>query len=208
MRSSRRRLAPIIALLTAPWLLDCAAIRLESEGEKLFIAGNLPRAADIFERTLVGTPNAREREDAYYYLTMIYATPGSTYDPMRSRAMYGQLFQTFPSSRYRSYIEPIRSLDDEVARLEATIRAAESEIARATREVDGCRVRIAELDDEIASWFQMSNEEMASRRACELALASFRRRIDEREAEITRLHDAVAALEALKRIDTERKPGS
>ena len=208
VRLKRLGLPSVLLLLIAPVLLDCSAIRLESPGERLFIAGNLARAAEAFEQSLAGAPSPREHEMSLYYLTLIYATPGATYDRMRSRVMLDQLLGSFPRTQYRSHVLGLRLLEDEVAKLESAIRAAREEIAQWSRATTGCRTRVAELDDEVGVLFQMGDEERESRRACELALASFRRRVDEREAEITRLQDAVSALEALKRIDTERKPGS
>lgn len=197
----------LVLALAALFLFGCAVIPRQSPGDKLLASGNLRRAAVEYERSLGGAPSARQEEAALYGLAVIYAAPGETFDPMHSRLMIERLLERFPRTRYRTQVMVLGALHDEVARLETAVEAARQQVAAWSRNADGCHQRSAELDDEVGLLFQMSAEEAASRRACEQALAALRRRVAEREKEIGRLHDAVAALEALKRIDTERKPG-
>lgn len=197
----------VSTVLAALFLGHCAAIRPESQAERLLAAGNLERAAAAFERVLVGSPTAREAEAAHYRLGLIYSTPGPTFDPMHGRLNLAQLLDRFPTSRFRTEAASLLALTEQLARLEAAVRIAEDEVTALASSAASCQARTLELDEEVSVLYQMGIEEAASRRACDQAMASLRRRSEEREQEIGRLHDAVAALEALRRIDTRREPG-
>ncbi len=204
MRRAHARL--LLWVLTLPWLVHCATLP-RPEGEMLFRAGNLVRAGEYYERSLVNALNAREVELALFRLITIYAAPGPTFDPVRSQVFLDRLLREFPRSTYRTEAEISGALTAQLLALEASVEQARTEVAALGAQSNGCRQTVRELGDDRQILLQMGTEEAASRRACENRLASLRKQIKARGLEIVRLNEAVAALERLRSIDTERDPG-
>lgn len=202
----RPLLRTLLLALMLPWLVHCATLP-RPEGEILFRAGNLVRAGEYYERSLVSTSSTREVELALFRLTTIYAAPGPTFDPVRSQVFLARLLREFPRSTFRTEAEISGALTAQLLALEASIGHVKTEVTALGAESAGCQQTVRELRDERQILLQLGTEESASRRACEIRLASVRRQIKARGLEIVRLNEAVAALERLRRIDTESDPG-
>lgn len=192
----RGRPSPCAALALALALGGC--LLPEPAGDRLFRAGDLTAAADVYRREIqTGHARGRRRERALYHLGLIHARPDSDlYDPAQARRYLERLLAIEPPSRYAIQAAVILELQIEVSRLR-TAMADQTSLARLLL----AELRELRAEAERVESAATDEQERARRLA---------RRIDELQTTMADLAAELAAreeeLERLKRIDLEDPP--
>jgi hypothetical protein len=102
-----------------------------------FNAANYDEAARGYENYLRVTPSGGRRDEALFYLGLIYALrPPATADWTRATATLKQLVDEFPSSIFKPTAALILSMRSELDQLTATGKQRDQQIKQLTTELD------------------------------------------------------------------------
>lgn len=117
----------------------CATSRFDQH----FEAGEYTAASRIFEQESA----LREDEDALFRAGLIYALPTSpVYDPARARALFDELIELHPNTKYRADLPFLEGLLLEIERLDALADNHHEMVRRLEKRLEEIEQRAAELD--------------------------------------------------------------
>jgi predicted RNase H-like nuclease (RuvC/YqgF family) len=170
-------------------------------GEQALVAGDYTAAVQAYERYLERNPEAKDRDYVMFRLAMSLAREGSpAHDPERAMQVLRELAAQYPESPWVIPAQMILEMKSQLQQQDAEIARTEARIAQLSGELDAANRQEAEWRAQLQQLEQATTEESKQKEA---KLKKLRASLDETMQRIRKL---TAELEALKKIDLQRRP--
>jgi outer membrane protein assembly factor BamD (BamD/ComL family) len=177
------------------------AIDYFGKGEQAFKSGDYSGAVQAFERYLERNPEAEDRDYVMFRLAMSLALEGSpAYDPQRSTQVLKELSVQHPESPWVVPAQMILDLKSQLQQQDAVIAQTEARTAQLSAELAAANRQEAEWRAQLQQLEQTTTQESKQK---EMKLRQLRASLEETTQRIRKL---TAELEALKKIDLQRRP--
>jgi outer membrane protein assembly factor BamD (BamD/ComL family) len=195
-----RRSPAKVATATPP-----PAVDYFQEGERNFRSGNYAEAVKAYDAHLRNQTTAENQDLALLRIALVYAVaPDPLRDPARSAATLHRLVSGFPQSSWRPHAEFMLELQGKVNKLQSEVAEKDDHIRRLRTEAKDAH----KLDEELRKARTTEEQEQMERMKAEVKerenrIRSLSTEISEMQERLQRLDKE---LEALKRIDRQRRP--
>jgi outer membrane protein assembly factor BamD (BamD/ComL family) len=113
------------------------------QANQAFVSGNYDEAARAYENYLKATPSGGEREEALFYLGLLYATR-PTPDWQRAAATFKQLTDEYPNSPFKAPTALVLALHTELDQAAMDVKERDLKIKQLTTELE----RLKKIDSE------------------------------------------------------------
>ena len=177
------------------------------EGERNLRAGNYAEAVKAYETHIQNQPAAENQDLALLRLALVYAVaPDPMRDLERSATTLRRLVSSFPQSSWRPQAELMLELQTKLNKLQSEVAEKDDHIRRLRTEAEtaqklGEEVRRAKNADEQEQMGRMKAEAKEQQQR----IRSLTTEISEMQERLQRLDKE---LDALKKIDRQRRPSS